>query len=54
MANSAWLSLQQPLRDEIKEGLFSSLAANNVADVCVCVSSIAIVEIALNLWPDFI
>ena len=54
MANSAWLLLNQQLRDEVKEGLFASLAADNVADVCVCVSAIAIVEIALNMWPDFI
>jgi len=62
MGNSVWYQLAADTRDNIKQALLSNLGNNQQAqvdtsfmkDLCMCIASIAVVEIPTGSWPDFV
>ena len=62
MKNSVWFQIQQDTRENIKSALLENLGTNNLAqvdkkymqDICLCISSIAVVEIPSGSWDNFV
>ena len=60
MQSSAWYGLAEDMRVNIRNALLNNLGSNDQADksfmkdMCLCISTIAVVEIPEGKWPDFV
>ena len=60
MEQSDWYRMEQQTRQQVKEALLATLGSDSNAqieqmkDICLCISAIAVVEIPTGGWPDFV
>jgi len=60
MERSDWYGIQQATREQIKDALLATLGSDSNAqieqmkDICLCISAIAVIEIPTGAWAGFV